>query len=107
MARTHGGLRVLSPQPLAADERSPLLGESNERPTEEDGLEAQAEQELREHDVASVPVAEEPSTRRLVLTMGSLWLSTFFAALGMYDLETSNQRYKRHKLISNLQMPQS
>jgi hypothetical protein len=75
-------------EPLPVDERSPLLhrhsnGEACEEQDDE-ALEAQARQERREHDVGVVPIADEPSTRKLVLTMGSMWLSTFFAALGMY-----------------------
>ena len=83
MAKTDDGLKVIAPEPVT-DERSPLLGDANGSQTEEDGgLEAQAEQEQREHDVGATPVAEEPSTKTLLLTMSSLWLSTFFAALGM------------------------
>ncbi|KAK3713170.1 hypothetical protein LTR37_008603 [Vermiconidia calcicola] len=73
MARTDSGLKVVAPEPVA-DEYSPLLGQA-------DNVEAQADQELREHDVGVTPVAEEPSTRKLLLTMSSLWVSTFFAAL--------------------------
>lgn len=68
-------LRTLEPNPI--DERSLLLGNDQE----EDDLEAQAEQERREYDAGHAPVAEEPSTRKLLLTMGSLWLTSFFAAL--------------------------
>ena len=83
MAKGDDRLEVLSPEPVT-DERSPLLGESSEQsPAYDDGLEAQAEQEQREHDVGATPIADEPSTKRLVLVMGSLWLSTFFAAMGM------------------------
>lgn len=78
-------LQVVEPEPV--DERSPLLHRhSNGEACEEqdtEALEAQARQERREHDAGVVPVADEPSTRKLVLTMGSLWLGTFFAALGM------------------------
>lgn len=78
-------LRVVEPEPV--NERSPLLHRhSNGEACEEqdtEALEEQARQERREHDVGHVPVADEPSTRKLVLTMGSMWLSTFFAALGM------------------------
>lgn len=77
MAKKTGSLEVLSPQPVN-DERTPLLGESG---GDGDGLEAQAEQEQREHAVGATPVADEPSTRKLLLTMWSLWVSTFFAAL--------------------------
>lgn len=81
MPKNRDSLQIMSPQPVA-DERSPLLGEENDAPSDDhDELEAQAEQEQREYDVGSTPIAEEPSTKKLVLTMGSLWLSTFFAAL--------------------------
>jgi hypothetical protein len=81
--------------PLPVDERSPLLhrhsnGEACEEQDNEE-LEAQARQERREHDVGSVPVADEPSTRRLLVTMGSMWLGTFFAALGMCDWKLSGR----------------
>lgn len=79
-------LQVVEPEPV--DERSPLLHRhSNGEACEEqdtEALEAQARQERREYDAGAVPVADELSTRKLVLTMGSLWLGTFFAALGMY-----------------------
>lgn len=79
-------LTAVEPEPVA-DERSPLLrrhsnGQAHEEQDTE-ALEAQARQERREHDAGCVPVADEPSTGKLVLTMGSLWLGTFFAALGM------------------------
>jgi hypothetical protein len=75
-------------EPLPVDERSPLLHRhSNGEACEEqdtEALEEQARQERREHDAGHVPVAEELSTRRLVVTMGSMWLGTFFAALGKF-----------------------
>jgi hypothetical protein len=89
-------LAVMEPEPVV-DERSPLLrrdsnGQAHAEQDNED-LEALAWQERREHDVGCVPVADEPSTRKLVLTMGSMWLSTFFAALGMVFLyDISNRR---------------
>jgi hypothetical protein len=82
MSKARKDLEVLPPQPVE-DERSPLLGHvDEERLAAEDNLEAQAEQERREHDAGATPIADEPSTRKLVLTMASLWLGTFFAALG-------------------------
>lgn len=71
-------LRELPPEPL--DEQSPLLG-ANGRANEQDSLEAQAEQEVREYNEGAVPLAEEPSTLKLLSIMGSLWVTTFFAAL--------------------------
>jgi hypothetical protein len=84
-SRKSKDLQVIEPLPVA-DDRTPLLHRhSNGDACEEqdsEALEEQARQERREHDVGFVPVADELSTRRLVVTMGSMWLSTFFAALG-------------------------
>lgn len=89
MARTEDGLKVVAPHPVedneqtkpVDDERTPLLGRRGG--AEVDGaLEAQAEQEQREHDAGATPIAEEPSTGKLVTTMSCLWLVTFFAAMG-------------------------
>ncbi|KAH9838824.1 multidrug resistance protein fnx1-like [Teratosphaeria destructans] len=77
--RTDSGLKILEPQPDNADEQTPLLGEQNGRG--EANLEAQAAEEQREYDAGHVPLADEPSTGRLLLTMSSLWVCTFFAAL--------------------------
>nr|POF17805.1 multidrug resistance protein fnx1 [Quercus suber] len=79
MARTDDGLKVLPPQP-EADERSPLLGNSNDE-SQDASVEAQAEQEQREHDANAVPLAEEPSTAKLLVIMSSMWMGTFLAAL--------------------------
>lgn len=81
MAPKDDGLEVIPPEPVT-DERTPLLNGASGQPVEHgDDLEAQAEQERREHDVGATPIADEPSTRKLLLTMSSLWLCTFFAAL--------------------------
>lgn len=83
MAPTKDGLKVLPPAPVG--ETEPLLGDANGQPPDQGAIERQAEQERREHDTNSVPIADEPSTKKLLFTMGSLWLSTFFAALGAYS----------------------
>ncbi|KXT08780.1 hypothetical protein AC579_7661 [Pseudocercospora musae] len=76
-------LQTLDPEPI--DERSPLL--QNGQPAAGDGaadensLEAQAQREVREYDAGHVPLAEEPSTLKLLRTMGSFWIVSFFAAL--------------------------
>ncbi|KAK4957927.1 hypothetical protein LTR10_004350 [Elasticomyces elasticus] len=93
MARKEDDLQVIDPLPLS-DEQTPLLSKQNGSsphrrnsivPAEADPLgdqlEAQASQEQREHDAGTVPVADEPTTGKLLMTMGSLWLSTVFAAL--------------------------
>ena len=75
-------LKVLPPQ-AETDETSPLLADSSQVTDGHtpEGLEAQAEREQREHDAGATVFAEEPPTRKLIVIMGSLWLSTFFAAL--------------------------
>ena len=73
MARSEDRLKVVAPEPV--DEQTPLLGNADgDSSAVNNTLEAQAEQEIREHDVGHVPLAEEPSTKKLVLTMSSLWL---------------------------------
>ncbi|KAK1037428.1 hypothetical protein LTR33_016224 [Friedmanniomyces endolithicus] len=91
MPRKEPPLEVIDPLPID-DEQTPLLAQhdattakhhdvSPEDGTVEEQLEAQASQELREHEAGSVPVADKPTTGKLLMTMGSLWLSTIFAAL--------------------------
>ncbi|EMC99742.1 hypothetical protein BAUCODRAFT_145124 [Baudoinia panamericana UAMH 10762] len=82
MAGTKDDLKVVEPLPVN-DERTPLLGNQYDEPPDpaNASIEAQAEQERREHDTGATPVADEPSTKQLLATMSSLWLSTFFAAL--------------------------
>lgn len=89
MSPAERGSKDLTPvEPVPeADERSPLLAGGSRAQEEQDdteALEARARQERREYDANTVPVADEPRTKRLVLTMGSMWMSTFFAALGMF-----------------------
>ena len=61
MSKKDDHLKVLPPQPVS-DERTPLLAESNGQPREQDdNLEAQAQQEQREHDAGTTPIAEEPN----------------------------------------------
>ena len=54
-----------------SDEETPLLGEQNGHNI------AHAQQEGAE----GVPVAEEPSTKEILLILGSVWVGIFFAAL--------------------------
>ncbi|WPH02604.1 Hypothetical protein R9X50_00546900 [Acrodontium crateriforme] len=82
---TSDDLAVLAPEPVA-DERTPLLSDSDSdqrlpNGSAHDDLVALAAQEQREHDVGCTPVAEEPSTAKLLATMGSIWVCTFCAAL--------------------------
>lgn len=80
MPPKNDNLEVVPPEPV--DERSPLLDNATGQPTAQENLDAQAEQERREHEVGTIPLAEEPSAKKLLFTMGSLWVTTFFAALG-------------------------
>ena len=79
MAQTEDGLKIVQPVPVD-DERTPLL---SEHPGANSTLEAQADQELREHEAGTIPVADDPTTGKLIATMVPLWMVTFFAAMGM------------------------
>lgn len=72
MARTDDGLKVLPPQ-AEADERTPLLAPDEQDQNFDGTLEAQAIQEQREHDANAVPIADEPSTARLIMVMSAMW----------------------------------
>ena len=72
MARTEGSLKVVPPDPV--DEQTPLLNNEAEESTANGVLEARAEQEIREHEVGNVPIADEPSVKKLLLTLSALWL---------------------------------
>jgi hypothetical protein len=39
------------------------------------------------NEANEVPLAEEPSTAKLILVLGSIWLGCFLAALGVYSHE--------------------
>jgi MFS family permease len=60
-----------------ATERTPLLRdeEQNESPVEDGGQDGAQQAD-------DVPLAEEPSTKKLLAIMGAMWLGSFFAALG-------------------------
>lgn len=76
MARTEDGLRVLPPSPVHEEEQ-PLLNNADSQAdhgTIERGPDGAQE--------SNVPIPEEPSTKRIVLIIGSMWLGSFFAALG-------------------------
>ncbi len=106
MARTtSGNLQEVEPQPISdpneeaiADEQTPLLSNGHANgavspkhyrresvPAEAASLDAQlealAERERREYSANATPIADEPSTGRVLMTMSALWLSTIFAAL--------------------------
>lgn len=72
MARNEDGLRVVTPEPVDEEQR-PLL--DPEHPEEGHGT-------IERPHGADIPIAEEPSTWRLLTIVGSMWLGSFFAALG-------------------------
>lgn len=61
-----------------ATERSPLLQDE-----EQNGRPAQNGNHGASQDNTDTPLAEEPSTRKLLGIMSAMWLGSFFAALGM------------------------
>ena len=66
-----------------ADEQSPLLGNGKQSPdhgTIESGADDVGENHTGEDEV---PIAEELSTAKLVLVLGSIWIGSFLAALGI------------------------
>ncbi|EON69845.1 hypothetical protein W97_09108 [Coniosporium apollinis CBS 100218] len=62
--------------PPAVDEQSPLL--SKHLPNTGNGA---AEQQADDQDVHGTPIAKEPSTKELVITLCSIWVGVFLAAL--------------------------
>lgn len=66
----------------AATEHSPLL---------EGGTNGNSEQPPSNGDVDSIPLAEEPSTAKLVLTLASVWVGVFLAALGRFAFNNTQE----------------
>lgn len=67
------------------NEQSPLLGNGKTQASDDGTIEHGAERSDESGDNAEtdVPIAEEPSTAKLVLVLSSIWLGCFLAALGM------------------------
>lgn len=59
---------------MPATEQTPLLREETQQYAPPDTAATQD---------SEVPLAQEPSTRELVLILGSIWVGVFLAALGM------------------------
>ena len=69
------------PRENGPSEASPLLGNGKQTYSNgaaEECLTANGHQDSHEDEV---PISEEPSTAKLILVMGSIWLGTFLAAL--------------------------
>lgn len=86
-------------------ERSPLLGQQN-GPANGHVVdpEDQSNTNVQTDGADEVVLAEEPSTRKLVLTMVAIWLGVFFAALGK-PISPRRRSYLivcRHKYCRNV-----
>lgn len=69
----------------APTETSPLLGHQNGQTVEPTN--AQPRSSENSSDVENtIALAEEPSTKKLVVIMAAIWTGVFFAALGMFFL---------------------
>ena len=66
-----------------SSERSPLLANENNKATPDNvpNSGGDAENASDNPDENEIPFADEPSTGKLLLTMGSIWFGTFLAAL--------------------------
>lgn len=91
MPQTEDGLTVLPPSPLE-DERRPLLDVPAGQPNHG------TIQETQDGGESGIPIAEEPSTKKILLIIGCLWIGSFFAALGMFGL-SERDAWVCYKLI--------
>ena len=64
---------------VTATEESPLLGQA---PTVGEVDDEEDEGEEREEQENDVPLAEEPSTSKLLVVLLAVWIGVFFAAAG-------------------------
>ncbi|KAJ9667266.1 hypothetical protein H2201_002467 [Coniosporium apollinis] len=74
MSNENGLTRYETPPPV--DEQSPLL--NKHLPNPDNGA---AEQQAEDQDVHGTPIAKEPTTKELVITLCSIWVGVFLAAL--------------------------
>jgi len=73
----------------ADSERTPLLKSNGGPVSSQDGQ--AAEQDASQSDT---PLAEEPSTLKLAIILGSVWIGVFLNALGMLAALSSSERTK-------------
>jgi hypothetical protein len=64
-------------------EESPLLEDSRGSSTEQSNPTPDTEAGQPNGDPPDVPIADEPSTARLVVILGSIYVGVFLAALGL------------------------
>ena len=63
------------------DEQSPLLGGDNIKKVDNGTIESGSDQDDSLDNNGDAPVSEEPSTKKLIAVMSSIWLGSFLAAL--------------------------
>lgn len=85
-------------------ERSPLLGKPNQPANGQIVDNEQPDDQTASAQDDEVVLAEEPSTNKLMLTMGSIWVGVFFAALGtpcltLLSAWLISPRYHHHRHI--------
>ena len=85
-----------------ASERTPLLGDSAKR---DDVPQAEADENARPSETEDgTPLAEEVSTKKLMVIMGATFTGLFFAALG---IPRSRQDSSCTVSLTNMKMEQS
>ena len=90
---------------VKTDEQTPLL---KDQPSHDSNITADAEEDAgrRAHasgnDDSAVPIADEPSTTRLAIILGSGWICVFFAALG--ELQTAHTLHppRRTRMLTSI-----
>ncbi|KZF21004.1 MFS multidrug transporter-like protein [Xylona heveae TC161] len=65
---------------FAAHERSPLLRQTSASPSDNGAIERGPDESSNGNGNA-IPIPDEPSNKRLILTLGSCWVGVFLAAL--------------------------
>ncbi|MCJ1241553.1 hypothetical protein MMC14_009558 [Varicellaria rhodocarpa] len=63
------------------DEQSPLLGGDNSKSVDNGTIERGSEQSDSPDNDGETPISEEPSTKKLIAVMSSIWFGSFLAAL--------------------------
>ena len=76
------GLRVLPPSPIE-DEQRPLLDNAD---TQANHGAIDRDSAGQEEDGEDVPIAEEPTTARVMVIMVCMWMGSFWAAMGGFVL---------------------
>lgn len=85
-------MAVPAPEPpRQPSETSPLLGQPGETANGHT-VDPENSPAAPDNGASEVVLAEEPSTRKLAVIMGAIWLGVFFAALGMFHCPGLDRR---------------